>query len=212
MPSPSTYALFLLAAFVINVIPGPAVLYIVSQSIDGGRRAALASVFGVGVGALVQTTAAAVGIASLLVASATAFDAVRYAGAAYLVFLGLRRLLRRESPETVGARTPRSLRRLFGQGVVVNVLNPKTALFMFAFLPQFVDVSRGHVALQIVVLGVSFALLGLLSDGAWGLAAAAAADRLRRSRRFQRAQRFVSGGMLLGLGAVAAVSGPHRSR
>jgi threonine/homoserine/homoserine lactone efflux protein len=211
MPSPSAYALFLLAALVLLVIPGPAVLYVVSQSIDGGRRAAVASVLGISVGTLVHTAFAAVGISSLLVASATAFDVVRYIGAAYLIFLGLRRLLVRESADPLEPVPPRSLRRLFGQGVVVNVLNPKTALFVFAFLPQFVDVHRGHVALQIVVLGASFAILGLFSDGAWGLAAVAAADRLRRSRRFQRAQRFVSGGMLLGLGAVAAVSGSNRS-
>ena len=142
MPSPSAYALFVLAALTLLAIPGPAVLYIVGRSIDQGRAAGLASVLGVTTGTLVHITAATAGLSALVLESALAFDAVKYAGAAYLVFLGIRRLLAREDGELVHARARRSLRHVYTQGVVVNVLNPKTALFFFAFLPQFVDVSR----------------------------------------------------------------------
>jgi threonine/homoserine/homoserine lactone efflux protein len=191
---------------------GPAVLYVVGRSIEGGRLAGLVSVLGIGTGTLFHVAAAAIGVSSLLVASATAFDVVRYAGAAYLIALGLRRILTRPRPERAERGTGGGLRRLFLHGVVVNVLNPKTALFFFAFLPQFVDPARGAVAGQVFVLGLTFALLGLLSDGLYALAAGAAATRLRGSRAFTRAERYVSGGVFLGLGVAAAVSVPHRRR
>ena len=212
VPAASTYALFLVAAVTLLAIPGPAVLYVVGRSIEGGRRAGLVSVLGIGTGTLFHVAAAAIGVSSLLVASATAFDVVRYAGAAYLIALGLRRLL--ASPPTAGAEREGSttLRRLFLHGVVVNVLNPKTALFFFAFLPQFVDPARGAVAAQVFVLGLTFVLLGLLSDGLYAVTAGAAAERLRGSRTFARAERWVSGTVYVGLGVAAAVSGPHRRR
>jgi threonine/homoserine/homoserine lactone efflux protein len=141
-PDPGTLAVFAAAAVALLVIPGPAVLYIVSQSIEHGRTAGLVSMLGIQVGGLVHVAAAALGLSALLLQSATAFNIVKYAGAAYLIFLGLRKLLRRERFETTGERPPRRLDRLFAQGIVVNVLNPKTALFFFAFLPQFVDVGR----------------------------------------------------------------------
>ena len=213
MPAASTFALFLVAAVTLLAIPGPAVLYVVGRSIEGGRRAGLVSVLGIGTGTLFHVAAAAIGVSSLLVASATAFDVVRYAGAAYLIALGLRRLLTR--PRPVAAERDEgggSLHRLFLHGVVVNVLNPKTALFFFALLPQFVEPARGAVAAQVFVLGLTFALLGLLSDGLYAVTAGVAADRLRGSRAFARAERWVSGTVFVGLGVAAAVSGPHRRR
>ncbi len=168
------------------MIPGPAVLYIVGQSIDGGRRAGVVSVLGITTGTLVHIAAAAVGLSALLMSSAVAFNAVRYAGAAYLILLGIRRLLSRDEAVVV-ERPPRTLRRAYTRGIVVNVLNPKTALFFLAFLPQFVDVSRGHVWLQIVVLGLTMAGLGLLSDGTYALVAGTVAERLRGRRRFLEA-------------------------
>jgi threonine/homoserine/homoserine lactone efflux protein len=213
VPAASTFALFLVAGVTLLAIPGPAVLYVVGRSIEGGRRAGLVSVLGIGTGTLFHVAAAAIGVSSLLVASATAFDVVRYAGAAYLVALGLRRLLTRTRPAaTEDDEGGGSLRRLFLHGVVVNVLNPKTALFFFAFLPQFVDPARGAVAAQVFVLGLTYVLLGLLSDGLYAVTAGAAADRLRGSRAFARAERWVSGTVLVGLGVAAAVSGPHRRR
>lgn len=206
VPSASHYALFVVAALALLAIPGPAVLYIVGQSIDGGRRAGLASVLGITTGTLVHVTAAAAGLSALLVGSAVAFDTVRYAGAAYLVAIGIRRLLTRADPIMVVGRAPRSLRRSYGRGIVVNVLNPKTALFFLAFLPQFVDVSQGRIWLQIVVLGLTMTGLGLLSDGVYALVAGTIADRLRDSARFRAAQRWVAGSLFVGLGAAAAAA------
>ena len=211
MPAPTTFALFAAATIVLLVVPGPAVLYIVTRSVAQGRGAGLVSVLGVHTGSLVHVTFAAVGVSALLYASATAFTVVRYAGAAYLVFLGLRKLLGRATAggEPVEARAvPRV--RLFGQGVVVNVLNPKTAIFFLAFLPQFVNPARGPVAVQIMVLGACFIALGIVSDGSYALLASALAGRLRRTARARLALDRSSGVMLLGLGAYAAFAGTGR--
>ena len=210
LPDPGTLALFAGAALALLVVPGPAVLYIVTQSIEHGRNAGLVSMLGVQAGALVHVAAAAFGLSALLVSSATAFNVVKYAGAAYLVFLGLRKLLARERFETTGERPPRRLDRLFAQGVVVNVLNPKAALFFFAFLPQFVDVEAGSVGLQMALLGLFFILIAVVSDGLYALAAGTASDWLRGSRGFVRAERWVSGTVLVALGVTAALSGPRQ--
>ena len=210
VPDATTFALFVAAALTLLVIPGPAVLYIVAQSIDRGRGAGLVSTLGIATGSLVHVTAAALGLSSVLVSSALAFEVVKYAGAAYLIYLGARRLLTRETPETVAARGERTQRATYAQGVVVNVLNPKTALFFFAFLPQFVDVAAGAVAFQIALLGLVFVTLGILSDGLWAVAAGTAAGWLRGNVRFLRAQRYVSGTTLLGLGVATALSGSRK--
>jgi threonine/homoserine/homoserine lactone efflux protein len=216
MPETSTLALFAVAAVTLLLIPGPAVLYIVTRTLDQGRAAGLASVCGVHVGTLLHVAAAALGLSALLVSSATAYDTVRWLGAAYLVWLGVRRLLARDEdvPEAAaagpGARRT-GLGRIFAQGVVVNVLNPKTALFFFAFLPQFVDTSRGSVPFQVVVLGAAFVLLGLLSDGAYALLASTGAGWLRRRPKVARASRLVSGGVLISLGVTTALAGSRSS-
>jgi threonine/homoserine/homoserine lactone efflux protein len=194
------------------VIPGPAVLYIVTRSIDQGRSAGVASVLGIHTGSLVHVAAAAAGLSALVVSSAVAFSVVKFAGAAYLVILGVRKLLERDHVDLdLEAAPARSLRRIYVQGIVVNVLNPKTALFFLAFLPQFVDVERGAVWSQMVVLGFAFIALGMLSDGTYAFVAARAGRLLRSSRRFRTTQRYVSGGIYIGLGAVAAFAGSHRS-
>ena len=204
MPEPSTLLLFSAAALALIVVPGPAVLYIVAQGIDRGRVAGVVSALGISAGGLVHVLAAAVGLSALIVSSATAFTIVKYAGAAYLIVLGLRRLLSRdEGEEATVARRERTLWRTFWQGALVNVLNPKTALFFLAFLPQFVDVDQGHVAVQIAVLGLLFVTLALISDSVWGLAAGSAAGWLR-------AQRWTSGGVMVGLGVAAALTGERK--
>ena len=214
MPDAETLALFAVAAITLLVIPGPAVLYIVTRSVDQGRAAGLASVCGVHVGTLVHVAAAALGLSALLVSSATAYHTVRWLGAAYLIWLGIRRLLAKDAPSgsVKGPHASRlGLRRIFAQGVVVNVLNPKTALFFLAFLPQFVDVSRGSVPLQVVVFGVAFVLLGLVSDGTYALLASTGAGWLRRRPGVARTSRLVSGGVLISLGVTTALAGSRSS-
>jgi threonine/homoserine/homoserine lactone efflux protein len=187
------------------------VLYVVSRSIEQGRTAGLSSVLGITTGTLVHVTVATVGLSSLVLASSVAFDTVRFAGAAYLVFLGVRRLLTRTPEEVAAERAPRTLRKLYTQGVVVNLLNPKTIVFIFAFIPQFVDVQSGHVWVQIFLLGLTFAGLGLMSDSLYAIVAGTIADRLRGSRAIARFERWFGGGILIGLGVVAAVLVPNRS-
>ena len=211
-PDPGTLAVFAAAAIALLVIPGPAVLYIVTQSIEHGRTAGLVSMLGIQTGGLVHVLAAALGLSALLMRSATAFEIVKFAGAGYLIFLGLRKLFSRERFETTSERPPRRLDRLYRQGIVVNVLNPKTALFFFAFLPQFVQVDQGSVGLQIAVLGVFFLVLAAISDGMYALAAGTASDWLRGNPRFLRAERWISGTVLVGLGLTAALSGSNRSK
>jgi threonine/homoserine/homoserine lactone efflux protein len=208
MPDPSRLALFVGAALLLLVVPGPSVLYIVTQSVSHGRRAGMASVAGITTGTLVHIAAATIGLSALLASSALAFDVVKYLGAAYLIVVGVRRLAGLERPDEGRAAGSRSLSRLYRQGIVVNVLNPKTALFFLAFLPQFVDSTRGAAWTQILLLGLLFAALGFLSDGVWALVAGTLGERLRRSRRFPQVQRYVSGSVFVGLGAVAAFSAP----
>ena len=210
IPSPSNLGLFIAAALGLLLTPGPAVLYIVARSLDQGRRAGLVSVLGVHAGTLVHVSAAAAGLSALLAASATAFSVVKYLGGAYLVYLGVRRLLDRRAVARSEPDRPRRLRRAFLDGVVVNVLNPKTALFFLAFLPQFADVSRGRVGAQLVGLGLIFVALGLVTDGLYALGAGTAARWLRGNPRFLASERWVSGSMYIGLGVAAALSSGHR--
>jgi threonine/homoserine/homoserine lactone efflux protein len=207
IPEPASLALFVLAALALLVVPGPAVLYVVARSIHQGRRAGLASVLGIHVGTLVHIAAATVGLSALIASSAAAFTVVKIAGAVYLVGLGLWTLFSRRPEADVALGGERNLRRAFMQGIVVNVLNPKTALFFLAFLPQFVDRDASHPAVQIAVLGILFALLGLLTDSLWAIAAGTAGGVLRRSRRFVRTQRYVTGTVYVGLGVATAFAG-----
>jgi threonine/homoserine/homoserine lactone efflux protein len=210
VPSLSTYALFIATALALLAIPGPAVLYVVGRSIDQGRTAGLASVLGITTGTIVHITAATVGLSSLVLASKVAFDAVRYVGAAYLVLLGIRRLLTRAEEEAAGVRPPRTLRRLYTQGIVVNLLNPKAIVFIFAFIPQFVDVGAGHAWLQILLLGLTFAGLGLMSDSLYAVVAGTVADRLRGTPLVARLERWFGGTVLIGLGVASALVAPNR--
>ena len=206
MPSSSTLGLFALAAIALLLVPGPAVLYVVTRSVDQGRKAGLVSVLGLHTASIIHVAAAATGVSALLLASATAFQAVKLAGAAYLVALGITKLLGRGSHDRVGIE-PASLRRIFGQGFVVNLLNPKTALFFVAFLPQFVKPERGPVAVQVCVLGLLFIALGLVSDSTYAVVAGTLAPRLRRRRpgTMSRPER-ATGLVYIGLGIVAATT------
>jgi threonine/homoserine/homoserine lactone efflux protein len=205
IPDPGTLAVFALASLALAVVPGPAVLYIVAQSVHGGRRAGVVSAIGVASGGMVHVLAAVVGLSTLLAASAEAFTAVKILGAVYLVWLGIRTLM--SADDRIGGRAAeRTLGRTYRQGVVVNVLNPKTALFFLAFLPQFVDPHESTRG-QLAVLGAVFVVIALTSDLVWALVAGTAGAVLRRSRTFLRIQRYVSGTIFVGLGALAATAG-----
>jgi threonine/homoserine/homoserine lactone efflux protein len=211
MPSLSTYALFLATGLALLVVPGPAVLYVVTRSIEMGRAGGIASVAGITTATVVLIGLAAAGLSSLILASRGAFETVKYVGAAYLVFLGLRRLLTRDPDEAPAETVPRTRQRAYVQGVVVNLTNPKTIVFVFAFIPQFVDSQAGDVWLQVLVLGLSFAGLGFLSDSVYALVAGTVAERLRGSAGIARFERWFGGCVLVGLGIAAAVWTPHRS-
>jgi len=211
MPHLATLFAFSLTALVLLLIPGPAVLYIVSQSVTHGRRAGVVATLGVHTGTMVHIAAAALGLSAILVSSSLAFAAVRFIGAAYLIYLGVRTLLERgQGP--VRAPLPHELRmsRIYRQGALVNVTNPKTALFFFAFLPQFVDPHGAAVPEQIVVLGITFALLGLVTDSLYGLVAGSAAGWMRGRTAVRSVQRWVTGCIFIGLGVATAVVGSEK--
>jgi threonine/homoserine/homoserine lactone efflux protein len=207
MPGSGSLLGFVAAALVVLLIPGPGVLYVVARSVSQGRRAGLVSVLGLSAGALVHVAAAAAGISALLLASATAFGMIKALGAGYLIYLGVRTLFGRRSAERLEAPAPRSLRRLFAQGVVVNVLNPKIAVFFLAFLPQFVEPSRGPVPQQVLILGLIYLALGLITDGAYAMLAGSARQWLGGQVMRGPLPRYVSGGIYLGLGVGTALTG-----
>jgi len=207
MPSATSFALFCLASAALAVVPGPAVTYIVMHSVDKGRRAGLASAAGVASGGLVHVAAATVGLSALIASSATAFTIVKLVGAVYLIVVGIRRIVGRDDSEQVQA-PPAPMSRIYRQGVIVNVFNPKTALFFLAFLPQFVD--RGaSIPPQVAVLGLTFAAIAFTSDCLYALLADLLAGRLRRSGNGALLRRYLSGGIFVALGVTAAAA--HRS-
>ena len=212
MPDSQTIWLFCLAATALIVIPGPAVLYIVAQSVGQGRKAGLVSASGVASGGLVHVVAASIGLSGLLLSSATLFSVVKFAGAGYLIYLGGRRLLGLEESALVTPTAARSRRQLYRDGAVVNILNPKTALFFYAFLPQFLDPDKGAVALQALVLGSLFVAIALLSDSLWALASGSAAEWLKARPIAVKVERWVTGTVLVGLGAAAALTSAHKSK
>ncbi|MCC6616532.1 MAG: LysE family translocator [Anaerolineae bacterium] len=211
LPPASNLSLFLAASFILLITPGPNVMYVITRSIDQGRSAGLTSVLGVEVGDAVHVMGAILGVSTILLASALAFDIVKYLGAAYLIFIGLRTLLSRPNEDMSGAVSQASTRHIFTNAVVVAIFNPKTALFFIAFLPQFVEPMRGNVPLQMLVLGVIFLLMATTTNSLYALAAGAAGRWLRGNRLFTRVQRYVAGTVYVALGVTAAlVSGRQR--
>ena len=200
--------MFFFASIVLLLTPGPAVLYIIARSIDQGRVAGLVSVLSIEVGNLFHAVAAALGLSALLLSSATAFSVVKYLGAAYLIYLGLLKIFSRGAGEGVmeTRQEPKSLRSIFTQGVTVAVLNPKTALFFLAFLPQFVDRAQGQVALQFLTLGCIFVLMAIVSDGMYALLASFAGQWLKARRQVWSLEKYVVGVIYIGLGITAAFS------
>ena len=207
MPEPATLLLFAGAALALLVVPGPSVIYIVTRGIHQGRAAALVSVVGVTTATLVHTAFAAAGLSAILASSATAFSVVKYAGSAYLLYLAVRTWLDRSSEQLDLPRPTTRLRRVYVEGFLVNLLNPKTALFILALLPQFVDPARGAAGVQILVLGGILAGLGLLSDGTYALASGSIGSWLRRRRSIAGIQRRASAAIYAALGIGTALAG-----
>jgi threonine/homoserine/homoserine lactone efflux protein len=212
VPDARTLAVFAAAVALFAVVPGPAVVYIVTRSVDQGRLAGVVSALGIATGNLVHVAAATVGLSALLVSSARAFTVVQYLGAAYLVALGVRALLTARAAPTEEASRPRPLARLYASGVVVATLNPKTALFFLAFLPQFVDPAKGAPAAQVTVLGCLLVAITAGSDLLYALVTARAGRWLRGNARVARRQRQLSGAIYLSLGVSAALSGARPTR
>jgi threonine/homoserine/homoserine lactone efflux protein len=205
MPSAWTLLLFSGAALVLLVVPGPAVLYIVARSASQGRRAGLVSVAGIHLGTVVHVLAAMLGLSALIVASATAYSTLKLVGAAYLVYLGVRVLTDRSRDSLEPAAVPaRPLGRVFADGVVVNILNPKTALFFLAFVPQFVDVSAGHPSLQLLMFSALFIGLGLVTDGCYALVGSWLGRRMTGSPHSARRAELAAGTSYIGLGLLTA--------
>jgi len=207
LPPSAELLVFVTAAIVLLVIPGPAVLYIVTRSVDQGRKAGVVSASGIASGGLVHVLAAAFGLSALLVSSAQAYSAVKYVGAAYLMYLGVKKFRERPSPEAARHERPAPLRHVYAQAILVQVLNPKAAIFFFAFLPQFIHPARGPVVLQFLALGMLFTVMGFTSDSLWAIAAGGAAGWLQRNPVFLRRQNYVAGTVYLGLGLATAASG-----
>lgn len=208
----STLALFMGATLVFLLTPGPAVFYIVARSIDQGRTAGFVSTLGLNTGSLAHVAAAAFGVSAVLMSSVTAFNLVKYLGAAYLIYLGVRKLLVREEEQTLHTRRPQKLSQIFLQGVLVSILNPKTALFFFAFLPQFVDPARGSVTAQILLLGGIFVAMAFMSDSLYAILAGTLGQWLKRNVRYLRWQRYFAGSAYIALGLGAALAGSNKGK
>ena len=206
----SQLSLFLLAALALLLIPGPAVLYITTRSASQGRMAGLVSVLAIETANFAQAVAAALGLSAILLSSALAFNIVKYLGAAYLIYLGLRKLLSSvEETDGVSVQSE-SLSRIYWQGVMVNILNPKTALFFFAFLPQFVAPERGNVTAQTLLLGAIFVGLAILTDSMYALLASSLAGRIKRNKNFQKGGQYFAGLVYIGLGITTALTGSKK--
>ena len=207
MLEPSKLYLFMGAALVLLLVPGPAVLYITARSASQGRMAGLVSVLAIETANFLQAVAAALGLSAILLSSALAFDVVKYLGAAYLIYIGVRKLLASDNgleDETV--RRER-LSRIYWQGFAVNILNPKTALFFFAFLPQFVDPAKGNIIRQNLLLGAVFVGMAIITDSMYALLASSLASKMTGNRRFPKGGRYFAGLVYVGLGITTALTG-----
>ena len=199
MPEKAAFLAFLIAALALNLAPGPDMLYVIGRSVGQGRKAGIVSSLGVFVGCWVHILAAAFGIAALLRSSPVAFNVVRYAGAAYLIYLGIKMLAQKTDLSSQPLKAER-LGVIFRQGAITNMLNPKVAIFFLAFLPQFVDARRGSVVLQILLLGLIFNVGGTLVNLAVAYAGGTLGELLRRNQTIARLQRRFTGLIFVGLG------------
>ena len=206
----SNIYIYMGAVLVLLLVPGPAVLYITTRSATQGRLAGLVSVLAIETANLMQAIAAALGLSAILLSSALAFDIVKYLGAAYLIYLGIQRLFASGKKLEERIVKPASLSRIYWQGFVVNILNPKTALFFFAFFPQFVDPAKGNVIAQNMLLGAIFVGMAIITDSMYALLASSIAGKLSGNRRFQKGGRTFAGLVYIGLGITTALTGVRK--
>lgn len=203
MLSLSTFLTYLSAAFLLAIVPGPGILYVLTRSLHGGRKEGVQSSLGTAVGGSFHVIAAAFGLSAILAASSLAFTVIKYAGAAYLIYLGVRMLLEKHEVNLEAASV--STGSPFTQGIITEMLNPKTALFFLSFIPQFVEVSAGSVTLQFILLGSISVILNTTADLVVTFFAGPLGERLRSSERWQRRQRVVTGSAMISLGVYVAV-------
>jgi len=210
MIEPSQLYLFMGAALVLLLIPGPAVLYITARSASQGRLAGLVSVLAIETANFLQAVAAALGLSAILLSSALAFNVVKYLGAAYLIYLGIRKVLTSDDNLEDEIVKQETLSRVYWQGFVVNILNPKTALFFFAFLPQFVDPAKGNVTGQNLLLGAVFVSMAIITDSTYALLTSSIAGRILRDHRFHKRRSYFAGLVYVGLGIATALTGAKK--
>jgi len=203
---PSRLPIFLGAALILAITPGPGIFYVLAHSLRGGRREGALSAAGTFLGGLVHVGAAAFGLSAILAASAIAFETVRYAGAAYLIYLGYRMIRSRNEGMSEEGLEASAGRNTFAQGVMTEVLNPKTALFFLSFIPQFVSVPQGHVAAQFLMLGAISVALNTCADLLVACFAGPLGSRLKRNAKFRGRQRAASGVAMIGLGVYVAAA------
>lgn len=196
--------LFLLAAWALNIVPGPDMLYVLARSANQGRRAGLASALGIAGGCVIQTALVALGLAGILAAVPLAYEVVKFVGAGYLIYLGIRALFSRQNALNTPQVEQTALWRIFAQGVLTNVLNPKVALFFLAFLPQFTSPAYGSVPLQIIILGMIFNVSGTLVNIVVALLAGSLGGWLKRNARVSRMLNWLTGCIFIGLGVRLA--------
>jgi threonine/homoserine/homoserine lactone efflux protein len=201
---------FMGAALALLLMPGPAVLYITARSASQGRLAGFVSVLAIETANFLQAVAAALGLSAILLSSALAFDVVKYLGAAYLIYLGVRKLLASDEDTGDEILKRESLSQIYWQGLVINILNPKTALFFFAFLPQFVNPARGNITGQTLFLGALFVGMAIVTDSLYALVASSLAEKLTRNRNFRKGQRYFAGFIYVGLGITTALTGSRK--
>ena len=207
MPESTTLLIVALASLALVVIPGPAVIYILTRSVSQGRNAGLVSAIGVNLGSSIHVLAAVAGLTVILANSAAAYTVVKWAGVGYLAWIGVRTLMKDDADFSQPQLEPTALRKVFIQGVLVNMLNPKVAIFFLAFLPQFVDADSPHATIQTLVLGMTLVSIGLVTDSLYALAGGSVGDALRRRPSFARVTRIVAGFIYLALAGIAAITG-----
>ncbi len=209
MPDITAILAFITAAFILLVIPGPAVLYVITRSTEQGTKAGLVSVCGIQAGTVVHAVAAAFGVSAILMASAMAFALLKYAGAGYLIFLGCKKIFgKKQTAESIRALPPQSMKTIFWQGMVVNVLNPKCALFFFAFLPQFIHPAAGNITVQVLFFGLLFTIMAFITDGSYALAAGRLGKWLKGNTYYLKLEAYISGLIYISLGLLTLMMQP----